>query len=308
MDIKALIDSLNRLDVSKTEAVSLYFVEKRKKGLTAFAPELGEKVRGELTEMFISTLSTSVFELEQGELNLNGRIEDTLETSDLSLGRADQIINEISENPPQQDMGEMKLEDIKFYLIEFRIDNESQEPVSIKILKRFYNYKKLRKGLRGYFTGNHFQQFENDIIGIDCDIDLVILDDEMLVINRASLNSIFDMNDYYLENTKAILADIGTYSKINNFEQFSKECLEDRSLVKRFTQLQKDKTAVAGFFEHYANLPSVIEQASLEIKLDSAGNIDYQGEYVERLDIFKCMADRFYKTLLQGVIGEDALR
>ncbi|MBC1512219.1 Kiwa anti-phage protein KwaB-like domain-containing protein [Listeria booriae] len=308
MDIKALIDSLNRLDVSKTEAVSLYFVEKRKKGLTAFAPELGEKVRGELTEMFISTLSTSVFELEQSELNLNGRIEDTLETSDLSLGRADQIINEISENPPQQDMGEMKLEDIKFYLIEFRIDNESQEPVSIKILKRFYNYKKLRKGLRGYFTGNHFQQFENDIIGIDCDIDLVILDDEMLVINRASLNSIFDMNDYYLENTKAILADIGTYSKINNFEQFSKECLEDRSLVKRFTQLQKDKTAVAGFFEHYANLPSVIEQASLEIKLDSAGNIDYQGEYVERLDIFKCMADRFYKTLLQGVIGEDALR
>lgn len=130
----------------------------------------------------------------------------------------------------------------------------------------------------------------------------------MLVINRASLNNIFDMNDYYIEKTKEILDDIGTYNKINNFELFSKECLEDRNLVKRFTQLQKDKNAVSSFFDHYTNLSKVIDEASLEIKLDSDGNIDYQGQYVERLDIFKCIADKFYKTLLKGVIGEDALR
>lgn len=308
MDIKNVIERLNDLDVSQSEAVTLYFVDKRKKGLTAFVPELGLEVRRKFKEMFITTLNLPIFELSQKGFNLNGRVEDTLEIADLSIGRADQIINEISSNAPQQDIEQMKLDDINFYLIEFRLKNINNGIDSFKILRRFYKYKKLKKGFKGYFTGNHFKEFEEDIIGVDCDVDLIIFNNEMLVINRASLNNIFDMNDYYIEKTKEILDDIGTYNKINNFELFSKECLEDRNLVKRFTQLQKDKNAVSSFFDHYTNLSKVIDAASLEIKLDSDGNIDYQGQYVERLDIFKCIADKFYKTLLKGVIGEDALR
>ncbi|MBC1522427.1 DUF4868 domain-containing protein [Listeria aquatica] len=308
MDIKYVIERLNELDVSQSEAVTLYFIDKRKKGLTAFVPELGLEVRKKLKEMFKITLESPIFELIQKDFNLNGREEDTLEIADLSIGRANEIINDIFSNAPQQDIEQMQLDNINFYLIEFRLENIDHGTDSFKILRRFYKYKKLKKGLKGYFTGNHFKEFDEDIVGVDCDVDLIIFNDEMLVVNRASLNNIFDMNDFYIEKTKAILDDIGTYNKINNFELFSKECLEDRNLVKRFTQLQKDENAVSSFFNHYANLPKVIDEVSLEIKLDSEGNIDYQGQYVERLDIFKCIADKFYKTLLKGVIGEDALR
>ncbi|EJA1053597.1 hypothetical protein MRS30_003006, partial [Listeria monocytogenes] len=141
MDIKNVIERLNDLDVSQAEAVTLYFVDKRKKGLTAFVPELGLKVRRKFKEMFIATLNSPVFELSQKDFNLNGRIEDTLEIADLSLGRADQIINDISSNAPQQDIEQMQLDDINFYLVEFRLKNKNHGIDSFKILRRFYKYK-----------------------------------------------------------------------------------------------------------------------------------------------------------------------
>lgn len=307
MDIEQLRRDLENVNTEENNSVILYFVEKRRNGVTPFAPELSRQIKENIKTMYENTLRNNLFNLEQVAFNPAGMIEDTIEVSNLELGHAIAFINEIFNDPARQDMKEMDLQSVKFYIIEFNYTDEDGENRSFQIYNKFYKYNKLESGFKGFFTGNRFQAFDETIIGVDNKIDLLVYNNELLILNRASLQNIFNMRDFFIEQATMILERIRENDRINNFDQFRTECLEDRNLTKRFTKLLEDEGAIYGFFANYGNLPNVIEELDLEIELDDNLNINYRGGYQERLDIFKCIADKFFRTLMQGNLGEDRL-
>lgn len=304
MDLIDLKRKIENNDYSRVDSMKLRFVEKRERSYTSYIPEITGNLRREIANMYSRILTLDFFQNTQVPYNEIGKEEDTLEIAELEIANINTVIEAISEQQNvAQDLSEMELDDINFYVVEILINNEK-----VFLFRRFNKQKKLRKGIRGQFTGNGFVQLEAEVIGLDNEIDIIVFSNEALIVNRFSLQTIFDLSDYFMGKSDQAMGVIGGYNKINNFDSFRIDCMNDGTAIKRLTKIINTPNLIQGFFSNINNLPMVIIDASLTITTDETGNIDYNGTREERTQILSCIADKYYITLLQGVVGEDKLK
>lgn len=305
MDLLSLKNEINTNNYKKVGSLQLRFIKKRdRQNYTSYMPKINEKVRFSLAQSMFAVLDKEYFNKEQVQYNELGKDEDTLEVTNLNTANITNIIDTItSQSNTVLDLSEMKLDEINFYVIEISI-NENK----VFLFRKFNKQKKLRKGVRGHIVGNKFVKLDEEVIGIDDEIDIIVFLDEALIVNRFALQTIFDLTDYFQFQGNLAMEKIRDYEVIENFDSFKKDCLNDGAAIKRLTRIINTPNLIEGFIENFKNLKTVIDQASLNIKLDENENIVYQGSYKERTQILSCIADKYYITLLQGVIGEDKLK
>lgn len=304
MDIDKLQSLLASANPEDEMSMRISFVKKRKNSSTAYIPIIGRDLRENLLKLFSDSLHKKVYHLKQEPYNELGREDDVLEVSDLEVGKIKAII-ESNNNQENRcyNLSELNIDKINYYMVEVLASQEK-----IYFFRRFNKQKKLRKGIRGYFNGNSFVKVEDEVIGIEDDIDIIVYLEEALIINRYSLQTIFDLSDYFLEKTDKAMREIERFRKINNFKSFEDDCKNDGTAVKRLTKIVNTPELINGFFDNIEHLPGVIADMDLAIKLDEDNNIDYSGTPEERTQILSCIADKYYITLLQGKVGEDKLK
>lgn len=304
MDIERLKQELRALDTNSLTSVKVSFIEKRRDGLTCYVPEISSDLRRAFVTFFNEVLNKNLFDFRQESYNELGKEDEVLEVTTLSTGSIEDTIIAIdNQENSNYDLSEMTLDKINYYVFKFTLGDKK-----FYFFRRFNKQRKLSKGIRGRFTGNSFIQMEEEVFGVDDDIDIIVYEDAALIINRYALQTIFDLSDYFLGKTDQAMRTLEAYKKINNFPQFELDCKNDRTATKRLTKIVNTPNLINGFFDNIHHLPNVINEMDLIIKLDKTGNVDYNGSREERTQILSCIADKFYITLLQGKIGEDKLK
>lgn len=304
MDICRVKNILDDLDTSRTESISLFFIEKRKNGYTNHVAIIEEDVREAIRDVYLEFLSKPSANLEQIAYNPNGVVDGKLEISDLETANMRNILEKIeSEETKNYDFKQMDINKINFYCIKIKFEEEE-----FYFFRKFNKLKKLTHGVQGFLNGNGFVRVNQKIIGIDDQVDILIYNNEAAIFSRFALQTMFDLNDYFVQRTKIAMELIKNSNQIINFEQFETDCLSDKTAIKRLTKIVNTPNLITNFIDNISNLPKAITEADLSIELDAKGMIDYRGSREERNHILSCMADRYYISLLCGEVREDELR
>lgn len=305
LDINNLREFIKNIDPSEVDSVSVKLVQKISGvlgGYEAYEPSVDRRLRKELKEIYSDVLRTRLFELPQEEYNANIAQEGYLSVAGLDVAHVGTTINEIeTEDNIHGDMGELDLESINFYCIKL-----TNTEGSMYIFRRFTKMKKIRRGFLGVLEDNSLKKIKNDLfIGLDRDIDILVYENQMLIINRFALQTIFNLQDYFMERATKALDKIEHGNVIENFEDFREDCLNDRQAAQRITKILNTPGRIKGFLDTASSLPNVIGKAGLDIELNEKGQIVYKSDRAVRSQILFCMADAYYLSLLLGRIGED---
>lgn len=298
-NLKQFVDNINVLDA---DSVSVKLVQKIGGNYEVYEPAVNYDVRINLKDMYAEVFETRLFELPQEAYNANVGQDGYLSVANLDVARVDTTIVELnSEENIHGDLGDLDLEAINFYCIKLTHNGES-----MYIFRRFTKMKKIRRGFLGVFHDNALRQVENELfIGLDRDVDILVFQNEMLIINRFALQTIFNLQDYFIERTTYALNQIQQGNVISNFDEFREDCLNDRQASKRITKIINTPGRVEGFLQTANLLPNVIAEANLDIELNEDGQIVYTRDREVRSQILFCIADAYYLSLLLGRIGED---
>lgn len=298
-DLKQFVDNINALDA---DSVSVKLVQKIGENYEVYEPAVDPDVRRNLKDMYAEVFDTRLFELPQEAYNPNIGQDGHLSVANIDVARVDTTIVELnSEENIHGDLGDLNLEDINFYCIKLTHNDES-----MYIFRRFTKMKKIRRGFLGVFHDNTLRQVENELfIGLDRDVDILVFQNEMLIINRFALQTIFNLQDYFTERATYALNQIRQGNVISNFDEFREDCLNDRQASKRITKIINTPGRVEGFLQTANLLPNVIAEANLNIELNESGQIVYTRDREVRSQILFCIADAYYLSLLLGRIGED---
>jgi len=302
MDINELKQFINNVDTREVESVSVKLVEKTNSNYEVYEPNTELHLREDLKTLYEDVFSMRLFDLPQEEYNPNVGQDGHLSVADLQVARVAETIEELElEDNIHGDMEEMNLEKINFYCIKFSLNDES-----LYIFRRFTKMKKIRRGILGFIEDNSIKKVENELfIGLDRDVDIVVFQNQMLIINRFALQTIFNLNDYFTGRAQEALDQIENGNVISNFIEFREDCLEDRQASKRITKIINTPDRIDGFLSMAHMLPNVIAEADLDIELNENGQIVYTRNRHVRSQILFCIADAYYLSLMLGRIGED---
>ncbi|AOV07992.1 Kiwa anti-phage protein KwaB-like domain-containing protein [Sporosarcina ureilytica] len=302
MNINELKEFIENLDTDEVDSVSVKLVQKIGENYEVYQPSVHQRVREDLKNLYAEIFETRLFELPQEEYNPNVGQDGYLSVANLEVAHVETTIEEInSEENIHGDLGDLDLETINFYCIKFRHNDES-----LYIFRRFSKMRKIRRGFLGVLEDSTLRKLENDLfIGLDSDIDILVFQNEMLIINRFALQTIFNLQDYFTERATYALGQIQQGNVISNFDEFSEDCLNDRQASQRITKIINTPGRIEGFLQTAESLPNVIARANLDIELNENGQIVYTRNREVRSQILFCIADAYYLSLLLGRIGED---
>jgi len=302
LDINNLRQFVGNLDIGQADSVSVKLVQKIGENYEVYQPAVHRRVRADLKDLYTDVFGTRLFELPQEDYNPNVGQDGYLAVANLDVAHVNATIEELNlEANIHGDLGELDLETINFYCIKLTHNNES-----MYVFRRFTKMKKIRRGLLGLLEDNTLRKVENELfIGLDRDIDILVFQNEMLIINRFSLQTIFNLQDYFTERATSALDQIQIGNVISNFDEFREDCLTDRQASKRITRILNTPGRIEGFLQTAELLPNVIAEANLDIELNENGQIVYTRNREVRSQILFCIADAYYLSLLLGRIGED---
>lgn len=301
MNIDNLRNALNDVEVGNFGSVSMKLVQKVRDGYEVYQPTLQDEMKRDLKQMYVEVLNSPFYEYQQAVYNPNVVEEESIPCGDLTVANAGEILEEIENGERHGNLHELELERINFYYIKFQVNNEE-----IYIFKRFNKLKKIRNGLFGFIEDNTFHRIENgDFYSIDRDIDIIIYQNEMLIINRFALQTIFNLQDYFYQKTIEALDYLENQDVIENFHEFREDCLNDRLASRRMTKIVATEGRLEGFVRNQDLLPTIINEAALNIELNENGNIIYNSDRETRSQILYCLADAYYRSMLLNRIAED---
>ncbi|MFJ5768415.1 Kiwa anti-phage protein KwaB-like domain-containing protein [Psychrobacillus sp. NPDC093180] len=286
----------------ETGNISVKLVQKIEGEYEVYEPLVREQMQEDLKDLYTEVLRTRLYDLPQEEYNPNVGQDGYLSVAPLYVAHVNDTLEKIeSEENIHGDMNEMNLDDINFYCIRFTHNEES-----VYIFRRFTKMKKIRRGIATFIEDNTLRKFDNDLfIGLDRDIDILVYQEEMLIVNRFALQTIFNLQDYFTNRATEALNHIEDGNVISNFEEFRDDCLNDRQASKRITKIINTPGRIEGFLTNAHLLPNVIAEADLEIELNEAGQIIYTRNRQVRSQILFCIADAYYLSLILNRVGED---
>lgn len=302
MNIGNVREFLAGINPNDMDNIDMRMIQKMGEGVASFAPQLSVGMKQELKDFYCEVLNNSFFDIRQAEYNPNIVMEGTLQVSNLDTAHIREVINDIeSEDNYVGDMEEVDLNNLNYYSFKFTQDNES-----LYIFRRFTKMKKIRNGILGIFQDNSFKKLESkNFFGIDRDIDIIIFEDQVLIVNRFALQTIFKLNDYFTERTMLALEKLDQGEVIENFNDFQTDCINDKMAARRMTKIINTPRRIEDFLQHIDQLPNVIQQFDLEIELSEENKIKYNGTKEARSQILYCISDAYYQSFILQRLGED---
>ncbi|QZN89140.1 DUF4868 domain-containing protein [Vagococcus lutrae] len=302
MNITELRQFINNLNHANPDSIILKLVVKNNDVYQSYNVVLDLNLRLEIKEMYSNHLATRLYDLEQKLYNPNIVQDGCVEVCDLEVANISEVIEKLEDEEYNvDDVEDLDLNNVNFYVLKFSESNNKTY-----IFRRFNKLKKLRRGFFGIIDGNTFHKLDNTLVlGLDSEIDTLVYEEEALIVNRFALQTIFNMNDYFIDRATQALDQVEKSNVISNFINFRNDCIGDRQAVKRITKIMNTPNRLEDFIKHADRLPEVIQEAKLEVTVDVNGSLEYDGTREIRSEILFCMADAYYLSLLLQRIGED---
>ena len=295
MNIEEIISILKDEENSK----ELYFCEKNKDTYESVCPE----VSNEIFEILIQNIIESMVKRENDEwikYNPTGFRDGTIETCGIDyVGNYNEVIS--SFNPENIEVDNEKIEKFSFYCI--NIGNENK---NVKIFRRLTKFKKLStQGFLGLFQGNQLNKIDSQILGIDGDIDLIAYKNEIMVLNHISLERIFKIEEQYEKKSKETMNFLRSTGKIENFDAFEEDCMNNLSTRKILTKMQSEDNDLSKCFDNFENIVTTIDMFDLPINVNYTNKSIIYENKEQIKNILLIARDSYYRSLVQEKPGID---
>lgn len=308
MDLETVKNKIMSLKNHSSSKISLYFIEKIKvegdlENYLAYQPSLSLDLQNEIIDIICPSID-KLSRKEQQEYNENGRVNGIIEfcSSDYIGDLYTKLIQSLVEHNQRETMSKDDKKD--FYCIEFKIGTNE----SVYILNRIPQFKKFSKGIWGTMIDSTFKKVSEVFIGIEPNFDLIIYQGEIVVVNNVSLQRIFNLKSKYIDNANSVLTSFEESNKIEGFELFKSDSIEDGNIVKRISKLMMKQERMERFVSNFNKIGEIITEFDLNIELNDDKTKIIYTDKKQLNDIVKLLNDAYYKTVLSGEKGVDELR
>lgn len=300
---------LNLLGDKENITVRLYFTRKKQNNsYVSYSPVIDDDVSSALLDL-ISGYLERCRGLEIREFSPIGSLDDTLESYvTTEISNYSHVIESYEEGLVEREyIDEDIINKLSFYCLALSHDKDG-EKTEFKIFRRLTKFKKLSsKGMLGWIRDNRFNKLDSNMIGIDSDIDIIVKDDDIIIFNHISLERIFSINDQYTIEANNAIAKIKNANRIENFEMFQEDCINDRRMTRILTKLLKEENKLDDCFENFANVKLVVNLFELDIEITEVDGIEmliYERKE-QLMDVIRLVRDSYYKSFINERNGVD---
>ena len=297
-NLKEFIDKIK--SNQPRNVVKIYFSRKSNSSISKYIthnPSISEAVQVELFNTIFPYVDKQLNSLKLVDYNplgvLDGELE-SISTEEIPLFQ--DFLNSITEENINKEMDSLRIEKIDFYCIEISYDGKI-----VYMFRQFQKLKKLRQGFLTRIIDNELNVIDNDFLGIDELIDMIVFEDKIYLFNHISLERVFSYRDEFLKKTNEALGEILTKNVISNIEQFADDCRNDIRIMKRFTNIMT-KERLPLFFDNYDKVPEIVAELELDLDFDEEGKIIYK-ERSQLFHIINLLSDAYFKSLLAQRTG-----
>lgn len=303
MSISIVIEKLKNLIDNPQGKVQLYFTQKKQSGkYISYKSNTSIELKSELLKIAISALD---WEKDKPvvEFNPTGSLTETIEESDCdSIDSYKEIESSLKEEnlleePPAD------LSKFTFYCLEVKLENNEK----ILLFRRLTKFKKLQEGIIGQFISGEFKKVSSDLIGIDSQVDIIAYDSKLTITNHIALERIFNIKTQYQESAKRTLSMIKDENRIENFDQFETDSINDGRIIKGLTKLLKDPDKVRNCFENFSKVKELVNEVGLNISFTSDGEKLVYDSKEQLQDITLIIRDAYYQAYISERLGIDEL-
>ena len=288
----------------------LYFTRKLKEGgYGTFAPNIDERIYNTIFDIVVKYIKK--YENKQiCPYNPTGYKDETIEswnTSDIS--NYESIISSF-ENP---DCVETSIEPDEYSFYVFEIYKEDRMFPNIKIFRKLKSFKRLHsKGIVAWFNGNTLNRVDSKLIGIDGEVDFIVIDKEILILSHYSIERIFNLDSQFKEEAENFLNIEGKMKgeklsdKIINFDSFRNDCLESTRYKKILAKMSSEDIDISMLEQNKESIVQTIELFDLNLQCvtEPSFSIEYRDKS-QIMDILRILRDSYYKSIIKGQKGVD---
>lgn len=296
-----LKEFINKIKLNQPDNIAkIYFSRKSNGSTTKYIthnPSISNEVKKGIFHTIFPYVDTQLSSLKLVDYNPLGVLDGELENvsvNDIPLFQ--DFLNSISEENINKEMDSLKIEKIDFYCIEISYTGKT-----VYLFRQFQKLKKLRQGFLTRVIDNELNVIENDFLGIDELIDMIVFEGKIYLLNHISLERVFSYRDEFLKKTNEALGEILTKNVISNIEQFADDCRNDIRIMKRFTNIMT-KERLPLFFDNYDKVPEIVAELELDLNFDENGKIIYK-ERSQLFHIINLLSDAYFKSLLAQRTG-----
>lgn len=291
-----LIKKLNSfISGDKLYTHKLTFTVKKRNNYFSYAPNLNLDVAKELAKHIVTQLE-KVSDLTPVEFNpIQGCTDQEIECSEID--KIERIKDIIASIDTTQELDINHANDLSFYCLTIYDEDYN----AYRFFRRVVKFKKLsQEGMLFAIQGNTFNKLSSDILGIDGNVDVVIINQKVYIINRIAMERIFSMQSSYENNANIAMDIIEKTKKIANFSEFKKDCIGDSRFHKTLTRLLNDDVDIKDALEHTEEIQDVIETFDLNIELTEGKSpqIIYRNKD-DRMEILRIINDAYCRTCIR---------
>lgn len=291
-----LIKKLNSfISGDKLYTHKLTFTVKKRNNYFSYAPNLNLDVAKELAKHIVTQLE-KVSDLTPVEFNpIQGCTDQEIECSEID--KIERIKDIIASIDTTQELDINHANDLSFYCLTIY----DEDCNAYRFFRRVVKFKKLsQEGILFAIQGNTFNKLSSDILGIDGNVDVVIINQKVYIINRIAMERIFSMQSSYENNANIAMDIIEKTKKIANFSEFKKDCIGDSRFHKTLTRLLNDDVDIKDALEHTEEIQDVIETFDLNIELTEGKSpqIIYRNKG-DRMEILRIINDAYCRTCIR---------
>ena len=200
LELKDIINKLKQ-DIS---SFNLYFCSKLKDGkYVSFSPNVNNKIHYDLINPTIKCLDKYINHNIVSYSPI-GYEDNTIEMYDINSIKNYKNIEQSFNNADNVET-EISLDNCDFYVLELKYKNRSEE-FNVRIFRKLTKFKKLcSKGFIANFNGKTLNKIESKIVGIDGEVDLLVVGEEVIVLSHYSLERIFNLETQFKDTASDFL-------------------------------------------------------------------------------------------------------
>jgi hypothetical protein len=162
----------------------------------------------------------------------------------------------------EEHISELDFNNIWGYVIKVIFGQANHELV---FFKKFAYPRLLKKSIKLRLRNDIFDVIENDIVTIDDVVHSFSLDGLMYILNKAQFEKLFNFSSTYQQYVNQSIAPLQELNVIENFEQFTTDCLESDTLTRRLVKIIKDER-FENLQRNLQNVPRVIDDFALNVQ------------------------------------------
>lgn len=153
----------------------------------------------------------------------------------------------------------------KSYLYAFIFTLENHKTFTIIRKISSSNYLK-NKGLL-CLTGGRLNFIQENLFSLDSKVDCILYDNLIYIVGKYNFETLFSYRTHYTNEAQKTLSIINQHSIIANFENFSTDCLQRSSMIKKLAELQ-NSGELTSFISKLNTDPKLVEKTIKKYNLD----------------------------------------